>query len=71
MHSPVSFTVDFAVAADGKISSCQTADRTIDPALASIACDQVTQSYPAVPARDEQGRAVASIQNVKVGFVVK
>ena len=71
MHSPVDFSVDFAVAADGKISQCETADRTIDPALVSIACDQVTQSYPAVPARDAGGRPVASIQNVKVAFVVK
>jgi len=70
-HSPVSFTVDFAVAPDGKISLCQVADRTTDSALASIACDQVTQSYPAVPARDEEGKPVASIQDVKVGFVVK
>jgi hypothetical protein len=70
-HSPVSFAVVFAVGPDGKISLCQTVDRTIDPGLASIACGEVTQSYPAIPAHDETGKAVASIQNLTVGFVVK
>lgn len=68
MHPPVSFSVDFAVSPDGKISTCQTADRSIDAALAAIACQQVTQSYPAIPVQDETGKPVASIQNVTVEF---
>jgi TonB family protein len=69
VHSPVAVGVRFAVSADGTRSSCEAADKDANPALASIACQQVLASYPAIPARDANRNPVSSIQNAVVSFV--
>lgn len=76
VHSPALIRTMFAVDVLGRISSC-----TVEPgpaleqidnssALASVACDQLTRTYRAIPAKDSSGSAIPSVQDAQVRFSV-
>lgn len=71
LKSPLSLELNFAVDTNGSKSSCESPAKDADPALVSIACQQLLTSYPAVPAKDDHGTPVRSIQNAFVSFVTK
>lgn len=64
----VSFPVNFAVDAAGAKSSCETPERNVNSTLLAIACKEILDSYPVVPARNAQNIAVPSVQNALVSF---
>lgn len=72
VHPPISVRLMFAVDNAGQISSCDgeppwsSGIRPNNPALVSIACDQLLRSWKAAPAKDEKGRSVSSVQNATV-----
>lgn len=76
VHSPALVRTMFAVDPLGRISSCTAepgpALEQIDnnSALAAVACDQLTTTYRAVPAKDSSGNAVPSVQDAQVRFSV-
>jgi hypothetical protein len=76
VHSPALIRTMFAVDASGRISSCIAepgpALEQIDnnSALASVACDQLTRGYKAIPAKDSSGNAIPSVQDAQVRFSV-
>jgi TonB family protein len=76
VHSPALIRTMFAVDILGRITSC-TAEpgpglEQIDnnSALASVACDQLTRTYRAIPAKDSSGKAIPSVQDAQVRFSV-
>lgn len=74
VKSPSLVRVMFAVDQAGTIGSClaeptksfQHVDNV--PALVPIACDQLAKSYKPVPAKDEGGNAIPSVQDALVRF---
>jgi TonB family protein len=69
MPKGVRAPVNLAVDANGRRSSCEAPDRAAHPTLVSLACQQILANYPAIPARNEAGVKVPSIQNATVSFV--
>lgn len=75
--SPTLVRVMFAVDETGSKSSCMAEpspafEKTSNnPALVSVACEQVMNGYNATPAKDGSGKAVASVQDALVRFSVK
>jgi hypothetical protein len=74
VKSPTLVRVMFAVDQSGDIGSC-LAEPTksfehVDnnPALVPIACDRIAKSYKPVPAKDEAGNAIPSVQDALVRF---
>ena len=62
------FSIPFVVDPTGNKSSCEP-PKQMNKALASIACQQIVDDYPVVPAHDARGASVSSIQNARVRFV--
>jgi hypothetical protein len=76
LKAPTGIGVKFDVDESGHASSCSAEEkpgqtRPFDPALVSLACDQFLRAYKPVPAKDENGRPVPSVQDAMVGFVIK
>lgn len=71
VSAPTKLTVNFAVDAGGRRSSCEASDRDANPTLVSLACQQILANYPAIPAKNQAGVAVPSIQNATVSFITK
>ena len=74
--SPLYLNVAFEVDQSGHASSCaimsQPKPLTSDEQdLVKVACDQIVATYRPIPAKNEQGQPVASVQNALVGFVTK
>ncbi|HEX3422659.1 MAG TPA: energy transducer TonB [Sphingomicrobium sp.] len=76
IHSPALVRTMFAVDALGQISSCTAEPGPAlvqidqDPALVSVACDQLVRSYRAKPARDSSGSSIPSVQDAQVRFSI-
>ena len=70
IHAPVGFSMTFAVDAAGTKTTCEPGVN-MDPTLAFIACKQITENYPVIPARTATGASVPSIQNALVTFVTR
>jgi hypothetical protein len=74
IKSPSSVRVMFAVDAKGALSSCsaepgEALERAVnDPALVPVACQQIAETYAAVPATDATGRPTLSVQDALVRF---
>lgn len=74
VHSPTFVRVALAVDASGDVSSCTSQPPPVpggppnNPKLVTIACAQISKDFPAAPAIDENGKAVASIQTASVVF---
>lgn len=75
LKSPVAVHVTFEVDEQGHLSACksETLPRTAeaDPQLARLACDQLLKTYTAIPAKDEAGKTVPSVQDAIVAFMTK
>jgi hypothetical protein len=64
----------FAVDAEGRVSSCvaepgsgfEEAENA--PSLVPVACDELTKTFTAVPAKDATGKAIPSVQDALVLF---
>lgn len=69
LKNPVSFALEFMVDAAGKRSSCQPVSKRMHKDLATIACQQILNAYPAPPAIGSAGDPVESIQTAFVSFV--
>ena len=73
LKSPVRVGVLFEVSEDGSKSGCaanEVSGRMVqnDPALVSVACDQIMRQYRATPAMDAVKRPTRSVQNALVTF---
>jgi hypothetical protein len=71
ISSPVAVRVMFAVDGMGGMTSCTGEFGEAHPQLVPTACKELLKGYKAIPAKDEVGAAVASVQNAMVGFVVR
>jgi hypothetical protein len=65
----------FGVDEQGHQSACRTEETPGKPKpnsqLVLLACDQLQRNYKAIPAKDEAGRTVPSVQNGIVAFTMK
>lgn len=73
-RSPAFVSIMFAVDPTGSPSSCSAIPPSsryhrINPELVPIACDQWIRSFKAVPAKDDAGNVVQSVQTGTVKFV--
>lgn len=72
--SPAFVTIMFAVDTSGNPSSCSATPPSyrfhrINPELVPIACEQWIKSFKAVPAKDDTGNSVRSVQTGTVKFI--
>jgi hypothetical protein len=76
LKSPSLVRAMFSVDQQGHPSSCVAEPAPSlehaenDPALVPVACEQLMKSYTAVPAKDETGKLVPSIQDALVRFSI-
>lgn len=75
-RSPAFVRVMFAVDTSGRPSSCASEPPSLpaltnNPELVPLACEELMRTYTAVPAKDETGRLVPSVQNALVKFIKK
>jgi len=74
LESPYFQGLVFGVDEGAKVVSCGAGTEwhpgmdKINLALVSIACDQLTKSFAALPVKDDSGRLVRSVQNASVRF---
>jgi TonB family protein len=68
-RSPVAIGVIFAVDKEGNPSSCSAERAKAHPVLVRIACGEITRSYKAIPATEDSGAPVPSVQNALVTIV--
>lgn len=73
--SPISVRLMIAVDQNGRPVACDEAPRPsgrshdkVFPKLVPIACQQMMSQYKAIPAKDESGKPVRSVQNATVDF---
>jgi hypothetical protein len=77
MKSPTFANLMFAVDQSGRPSSCVEEEPKggrrdeLSPELLKVACDQLLKSYVAIPAMDDAGRPVRSVQNAVVRLSVE
>jgi TonB family protein len=75
--SPAAVRVMFAVDGQGRMTSCVSEPTQPfeqvenNPALVTVACDQLMKSYKPVPAKDSAGNAVPSVQDAIVRFSIQ
>lgn len=68
LHPPIIISPTIMVDATGHVTRCEPGDSEAAKALGAIACRQVTAEWSAPVAKGVDGKLVASIQNVTVGF---
>jgi hypothetical protein len=73
VRSPAFVGTIFAADEQGRASSCMAEPATAgtppsDPTLVTVACARLIAAYRAIPARDENGKPVRSVQNARVRF---
>jgi hypothetical protein len=75
VHTPAYVPIIFAVDENGRQLRCEPANSLStsesSSELAQIACAEWAKSYAAIPARDESGKPVRSVQTAMVRFAKK
>ena len=75
VKSPMMVHVMFEVDERGHLSACkaEAVPRTapVDAQFIGLACDQMLKNYKPIPAKDESGKAVPSVQDAIVAFMTK
>lgn len=76
VHSPALVYIMFSVGTSGQLANCTAEPDSVsgrvesDPALVEIACEQFSKSYRAIPAKDDKGNLVPSVQDGLVRFTM-
>ena len=73
VESPLVVGLTFAVDEQGRASSCAAQPlpsraKPYDPEIVNLACDQLAKTYVAIPAKDDSGKPVRSVQTGTVAF---
>jgi hypothetical protein len=74
VHSPATTHLILGVDEAGRVVTCEGAlprwpgEREGNPILVQLGCEQLTRTYTAIPARDDKGSPVRSVQDALVSF---
>lgn len=68
IKSPFLLRLAFDVDEVGRVSNCVAEEPKSNAALTRVACDQLLKSWKPIPARNSEGKRVASVQDATVVF---